>query len=150
MSRSIVALCAALAAASFASGQDVREEPEAAVPTKSAPDTPMTTTVPLLADVPVLGDLFPNRRADAFRVMLDAEGEDEAQAGGELPYRHRWLMRRIRERFPGLEHVTVLDRTTTHHAEEGTTTKRQRALDVAGPPDVLSRARAWVQRAAAP
>jgi len=124
--------------------------------------------VPLIRDVPALGRLFTGDGGPLYYPLEGAEGalfatrsprdpfkeaaghpfyrfwvRDEAAS---LPFRERWLRETLEKRIPELTDVHVVERTTTRYATGRPTTEVRRGLEVFGPGEALTRARAWLDR----
>ncbi|MAG58999.1 MAG: hypothetical protein CMJ83_22150 [Planctomycetes bacterium] len=121
------------------------------------PET-VESKVPLLADLPILGDLFRHQanrlwyplpgRPGAYELSTSLSPE-QRKSDDRPPYRDRWLQGSLVVKFPELDTVDIVHERTTRWRGDRSERSQRHGLEIVGPEAVLSKAKAFLDRVVA-
>lgn len=112
-------------------------------------------TVPMLGDLPLLGELF-QRRPGRTWYPLDGFAQDfapdpdltlqksEREDENALPFRERWIVRELKTGFPKLTSVDVVLRSEERWSDRGHSRSARRGLELVGPDETITAATKWL------
>ena len=99
--------------------------------------------VPLLGDIRVLGSLFTGKQEVDIWIPLPktqvealAWGNPSSSANSELSKADRAMLNGLRERFPALRSLDLIEKITVKHNAAGSSIDRQRGLLARGPKEI--------------